>query len=366
MKVLHLSSERSWRGGEQQIAYLIAESKKLGVESFVAARKESVFEEYCIENNLPYISLGFKSELHLPTALGVKAFCDKNGIDIVHMHSSHSHAIGVLAHLMGNRSKLVLSRRVDFPVKDNFASRFKFNYKGIEAIICISDAIRTILTPSIKKKEIVYTAYSGIDINRFKEGSNKGVLHQEFKMNSTNKIVANISAVADQKDYFTFIETARLVLKKRNDVVFFIIGAGPMFDEIRDYINNLGLEQKIIMTGFRSDISDIIKELDVFLITSKTEGLGTTILDAFANRIPLVATLAGGIPELVRHNETGLTAPIKDAKQLASHVCHMLDNEGLAEALTNNAHDLLLSQFTKDKMALANVAVYNNVLKLKN
>lgn len=146
-------------------------------------------------------------------------------------------------------------------------------------------------------------------------------------------------------------------------MVFFIVGDGPLFSEVENYIKERKLEGKIIMTGFRDDVPKIIKELDVFLITSKTEGLGTTVLDAFANHIPMVATQAGGIPEAVRHNETGLTAPIKDAKQLANHVVHLLENKGLAESLTNNAYQLLVEKFTKDKMAQGNIEVYQAVLK---
>ena len=363
MRVLHLSSERSWRGGEQQIAYLIGESEKLGIENFVATRKNSAFEEYCENEQIPHISLGFKNELHIPTALGIKAYCKKNRIDIVHMHSSHSHALGVLSHLMGNKAKLILSRKVDFPVKNNIASKFKFNYKGIAAIVCVSEAIKNILIPDIRRREILYVAHDGVSLDKFIDSKNTEILHQEFKLGQQNKIVANISAVADHKDYFTFVDAAALVLKQRDDVMFFIIGDGPLFHQIKEYIKKKDLQKSIMMTGFRNDIVNIIQEIDVFLMTSKTEGLGSTILDAFANHVPMVATEAGGIPEVVRHNETGLLAPVQDAKKLAKHVCHLLDNEGLVGALTNNAYSLLLSDFTKEKMALANVAIYKKVLK---
>ncbi len=362
MRVLHLSSERTWRGGEQQMAYLIEESEKIGVENFVAVRENTAFEKYCQEQNIPYISLGFKNEFHLPTALGIKSYCKKNKIDIVHMHSSHSHALGVISHLLGNKSRLVLSRKVDFPIKKNFASKFKFNYKGIEAIICVSNAIKEILKEDLSRPEVLRIAHDGISLDRFKNAKNNQILHKEFGLNPTQKIVANISAVADHKDYFTFVDTASLVLKKRDDVTFFIIGDGPMFDEIKGYIKEKGLEKNIIMTGFRNDITAIIQELNVFLMTSKTEGLGSTILDAFANHIPMVATQAGGIPEIVKHNETGLLAPVKDVIKLAENIIHLLANDGLAKVLANNAYQLLLADFTKDKMAQANVLVYKEVL----
>jgi glycosyltransferase involved in cell wall biosynthesis len=363
MRVLHLSSERTWRGGEQQMAYLIEESEKLGVHNFVAARKGSAFEGYCLDKNIPLISLGFKNEFHIPTSLGIKSYCEKNKIDIIHMHSSHSHALGVLSDLMGNKAKLILSRKVDFAVKKNFASKFKFNYKGINAIICVSNAIKEIVSVDLKRKDILYVAHDGISLERFSTSKDNNTLHEEFLLNREQKIVANISAVADHKDYFTFVDTAALILEERKDVTFFIIGDGPMFSDIEKYIKERNLQKNIVMTGFRDDIPDIIREIDVFLMSSKTEGLGSTILDAFANHIPMVATQAGGIPEIVNHNDTGLTAAVKDSKKLAVHVGHLLDNPGLAEALSNNAYSLLLRKFTKDKMALANVAIYKKVLK---
>lgn len=362
MRVLHLSSERTWRGGEQQLAYLLEESQKLGIENFVAARKDSAFITYCKKKGIPYIGLGYKNELHFPTALGIKSYCKKHNIDIVHMHSSHSHALGVLAHLLGNSAKLVLSRKVDFPVKPNFASKYKFNYKGINAIICVSEAIKEILKPDIARKDILYIAHDGISLDRFKTSKNNNILHKDFGLAPNSKIVANISAVADHKDYFTFVDTAQLILKENPSVTFFIIGDGPLYDEVKQYISDKRLQNHVIMTGFRSDIPDIIKEIDVFLMTSKTEGLGSTILDAFANNIPMVATQAGGIPEVVKHNETGLTAPVKDCQQLAKHVSLLLESQGLSTALSNNAYKLLIKDFTKDQMALSNIEVYKKIL----
>src|SRR5205809_850081 len=136
MNVLHLSSEKTWRGGEQQIAYLIEESIKNGLNCHVACRKNTPFEDYCKRKNLPFIPLPFANEFDFYTALQIKKYCRQHKIEIVHAHSAHSHAISVWADLMGNSAKIILSRRVDFPVKNNALSRFKYNYKGITRIIC--------------------------------------------------------------------------------------------------------------------------------------------------------------------------------------------------------------------------------------
>jgi glycosyltransferase involved in cell wall biosynthesis len=101
------------------------------------------------------------------------------------------------------------------------------------------------------------------------------------------------------------------------------------------------LTDKFHFLGFRPDVPTLIADFDIFLFTSKTEGLGTSILDAFAAGIPTVATNAGGIPEIIVNNKTGLLCPVKDPKKLAQAVENLLSNELLAEKLVAGAKEKL-------------------------
>lgn len=360
MKVLHLSSERSWRGGEQQIAYLIEHSINKGIECFVACKKDSDFEDYCKRTNIPYFGVGFKNELDLFTAIELKNICNRKNIDIIHAHSSHSHAMAVWSVLLGNKSRFFLHRRVDFPMKNNFFSSFKFNFTRIEKVICISKKIEEIMRKDLKVPDKCLTVSSGIDLERFKNSKDNGELRKSLQIPDTAPIIGNISAIADHKDYFTFVDVADQVISSNPNAYFVLIGDGPLYAEISAYISTKKHKSHIIMTGFRADIPEIIKELNIFLITSKTEGLGTTILDTFANRIPVVATRAGGIPEAVVHEQTGLLAEVKDVKQLAINIQRLLKDKNLVEHLTTAAYEHLLAHFTKEKMAEGVIESYKN------
>lgn len=360
MKVLHLSSERSWRGGEQQIAYLIEASINKGIACFVACKKGSAFEDYCLKNNIPYIAVGFKNELDIFTALELKKICKQKGIDIIHAHSSHSHAMAVWSAILGNQTRFFLHRRVDFPMKNNFFSSFKFNFRGIEKIICISKKIEEVMRKDLKVPDKCLTVSSGIDLDRFSKSVDTGVLKKQLNIPENGKIIGNISAIADHKDYYTFVDVADQVIEKNPTTYFVLIGDGPLYEEIKSHIATKRNKTQILMTGFRNDIPEIIKELDIFLMTSKTEGLGTTLLDTFANRIPVVATRAGGIPEAVIHDETGLLADIKDVSTLVNHVTRLLADDQLCERLTERAYRHLLNNFTKEKMADGVIAAYQN------
>jgi glycosyltransferase involved in cell wall biosynthesis len=361
MTILHLSSEKTWRGGEQQIAYLLQELGKHQVRVFVACRRASAFEKYCQDQNIPHLSLPFANEFDIFTANQIKQYCRRHGIQILHAHSAHSHALAVWADLLGNHLPIVLSRRVDFPVKNNILSRYKYNYPAIRKIICVSDKIKEVMAPALKQPGKLVSIHSGIDLDRFEESYRNGKLHEELNLPLSTFLIGNVSALAPHKDYYTFVDTAAQLLNQDLDAKFLIIGDGPSRPEIEAYVAQKKLQKDILFLGFRQDIPEILPELDVFLITSETEGLGTTILDAFACRVPVVATAGGGIPEIVKNNQTGMLAAVKDKNMLATHVLNVLTIDTLRTRLIANA-TAFLQEFTKEKTALKTLAVYREVL----
>ena len=126
-------------------------------------------------------------------------------------------------------------------------------------------------------------------------------------------------------------------------------------------MRELGLEDHIIFTGFRTDVPDILPELDLFLITSRTEGLGTTILDAFAAGVPVAATAGGGIPELVEHEVTGLLADPGDDRVLAGYLERLLRDDELRGRLIRNGR-ARVREFSKERTAERTVEIYGKVV----
>ncbi len=362
MRVLHLVSEKTWRGGEQQVAYLIEELLKHGVKCFVACRRNTPFHEYCTRESIAHIALPFANEFDFSTAWQVKQYAQKQQADVVHVHSAHAHAISVWAYILGNHRPIILSRRVDFPVKKNVFSQFKYNHAGIARVLCVSDKIKEIVSQSLKRPEICATVYSGVDMSRFRNSRKTGKLHQEFNIPAHKAIIGNVSAIAPHKDYFTFVDTVELLVQQKTDAHYFIVGDGPQREQVQSYVNQKQLQNHITFTGFRKDIPEVLPELDVMLITSETEGLGTTILDAFACRVPVVATEAGGIPEIVKERETGLLAPVKRPDVLAQKVSLLLKDEGLRNQLVQTSA-YLAQQFSKENTALRTLQIYKEVVK---
>lgn len=364
MNILHVSSTKSWRGGEQQIAYLVEGVAQKGGKQWVFCVADSKMESYCLKKKINHFTYQKKSSFSLSTAKQIKQICVKNSIDIIHTHDSHGLTFTVLAaSVFSNKPAVIVSRRVDFPIGQNIFSKWKYNHPSIEKILTVSGFIKNLIAPKIKNQEKIEVVYDGIDKKRFLY-ENSGILHRAYEIDSDVKLIGNVAAIAPHKDYYTFVKTAEEFLKTTNQkVLFFIIGADDGEQEgIEQLIVEKNLQDKIILTGFRNDIPKILPELDIFLFTSKEEGLGTSILDAFACGVPVVATRAGGIPETVIHQETGLIAEVGDVEQLAKNIKLVLSNKTLAENLIKNAKSFV-NQFSIEKMVTNTYKVYEDVLK---
>jgi len=362
MKILHVSTADSWRGGEQQVAYLTVELQKKDIAQIICCPDSSPLSNNCKQHNLPVASFSSRGIVNIKLAQHIKHICERNSVTLIHTHDAHGHTAAVLsAIIFGNKIPIVVSRRVDVPVSKSPFSKIKYNHHAIKKIICVSEKIKEITSPSIKDKSKLCVVYSGIDPEKFKKETPSNKLHIELGLNESVPIVGNISALAPHKDYYTFIDTAEIVLKSRPDVRFVIIGDGPEKEQIHEYIEHKNLSTKIICTGFRNDISVIFPELTIFLMTSDTEGLGTSLLDAFAANVAVVSTAAGGIPEIVKHNQTGLLAPIRDVRKLSDYVIQLLEDDELRKRIAAHALEFVKT-FSKENTALNTLHYYDEVM----
>lgn len=360
MKILHISSEASWRGGEQQIAYLINESRAQGIDCHVITRSKSSFSLWCRENRIPFKELLFRGSLNLKAASAIKNYCSINKIDLVHIHSGKGHGLYALSTLLGLKTPAILSRRVDFPIASNPWAKWKYNLPLIKKIICVSDAIKRITENGVIEKSKLVTIYSGIDLERFKKIPDLD-LHSEYGIEKSKTLIGNVAALAPHKDHSTFLQTVKAAAMQDLNCHFLIVGEGKERIYIENQIEALDISEYVTMTGFRNDIPALLKALDVFMITSETEGLGTSVLDAFAANTPVLATAAGGIPEVVLHGRTGLQCDVKDHECLISELVRLISDVNLRTKLIEGASEHL-KEFTKEQTALKTIAIYKEAL----
>lgn len=366
MKILHISTRQNWGGGEQQLLnllqYLSNESHLLlcPSEALLHPKAKNTGKQTFTFPPLPQLV----QIITLPFRLW--SLVRQNQPDLIHTHDSTAHTIAWLAaYLWGIKTPIIVSRRVTLGNHKNFISRLKYNHPSISAYLCVSEAVRQSLWGVVSQINKLKVVYSGIDPARFPYKSPCSFLKDEFKLPAHIRLIGNIASLVTAKDYPTFLQAAAILLKKRNDLRFIITGDGPEGEHLKALSKQLNISPYVIFTGFRSDIEKVLPSLDVFLFTSKSEGLGTIVLDAMACGVPVVATRTGGIPEMIQHQETGLLAPAGDYQTLAESVARLLDDQALRTKIIRQAFTRV-NKFHASHMAEQTLAIYKEILNINN
>jgi glycosyltransferase involved in cell wall biosynthesis len=348
------------RGGEQQLAYLLEELRELGQDQEVLCVKGSPLETFCREKGI--LCLSYNKRISTDPLVGweIKRICRSHRIDLIHAHDSHAHTSAYLAAVFGNKTPIVVSRRVAFQQGKSGFSLQKYHHPAVRKILCVSEESRRVLLKHYKKPEQAVVVYSGIDLDKFCH-SNTGILHRELGIAPEIPLVGYIAAISPEKDFITFVDTAGLLLEGGLDARFLIIGGdGGDQERVERHIRAKGLGAQVHITGHRSDIPQVLPELSALLFTSAAEGLGTSLLDAMACGVPVVATATGGIPEIVLDGQTGLLAPVGDAAGLAEQVSRLFSAPVLREGLIRQAREHV-RRFSKEAMARETLREYEGL-----
>jgi glycosyltransferase involved in cell wall biosynthesis len=301
-------------------------------------------------------------ELDLKACYHIRSLIKKNQYDLIHAHTSHGHTLVYLASLKMSVPILV-TRRIDFSIFRHSRlklSLIKYRYMA-DYYIAISYKIKNVLVRDGIPEESIHVVHSGIDPQRFATTSHSK-LSSEFALKSNERAVINVAHLAECKGQKFLIQAIPLVLKHIPNVRFFIVGGGGLQDQLQALSVELGVEDKVIFTGFRQDVEAFYHLADLFVMSSVHEGLGTAILDAAALGIPVVATEAGGIPEIIEDGVTGRLVPPADHEQLAAAIVDALIDPGSSHRMAAQGQEKIRSEFTTEAMVAGNMAVYQKIL----
>jgi glycosyltransferase involved in cell wall biosynthesis len=359
--VLHIDSEYGWRGGQQQAAYLLEGMHQMGYKVAMVCQPGSELAHYCQDNALDFLPLRMHGEFDLLAGYAIARHCRKEGFTILQAHAAHAHAIALWAKLCYPRLKLVCTRRVDFSIRNSLFSRLKYTNPLVDRIVCISDLIRQVLFGDGVPAKLLTTIHSGVDVNKFDGLTVPEKFRQDLGIPADAFLVGTVAAIVGHKDYPTLLRAARIVLDRREGVTFCAVGDGDLKASMLKLAHELGLGQRFIFTGYRRDVGVFLKNFDLFVLSSQLEGLGTSILDAQAVGLPVVACHSGGIPEIVKNGVSGVLVPARNPQTLAQAILDLAANEKLRRRLSARAK-VAVKDFAIDQTVQHYLALYNDLV----
>ena len=177
----------------------------------------------------------------------------------------------------------------------------------------------------------IHTIYSPVDINKFNPNAKREKIRKEFQIEPEIKLIGTVGNINPWKGYEYFVEAANLIKSRFQNTKFLIVGAKldtqkDYFERLEGLIKKFNLEQDVIFTGRRLDMPDVMSDIDIFVLSSISESCPLVLLEAMASGKPTVATMVGGVPELVENGETGIIVRPKDSAAIADAVSYLLCN----------------------------------------
>lgn len=325
IRILELNFERTWRGGERQTLYNAKGFTDAGMDVDILCRKHFPLEKKAKENG--FLTMAFTNIFGVIFFLMIKG----GRYHILHVQTSH-----ILTYVMLTKpfhmAKVVFTRRIDFIPKGIFTL---LKYRLCTHVVAISCAIQRIVTNfGVKEVQLISSAVIQKQLNVARAND----IISDMHLLPHTKIIATTAAFVAHKDPFTMVKAIRHLAALRNDFVFLHFGSGDMMEEVRSKIEQEGLSDVYKIMGFHNNVEDFFGLMDAFAMSSSEEGLGSSVLDAFIYKVPVVATDAGGLKDLLADGR-GFMCKVKDATSLANNLDLIFRHPGSTARMVENAYE---------------------------
>ncbi|MGH7537346.1 MAG: glycosyltransferase [Gemmatimonadales bacterium] len=368
MRVLQVDAGREWRGGQNQVRLLTRElARSPGIDLKLVTKRGSELAERATAASVFVLTVPWRIGLDPRAWWFLRRFIRACRPNIVHVHDSHALALVRAALLRPTwRSPMrrwrhrqtsprqyedwsppvvVAHRRVDFHV------RARSNWFCANRIVAVSDAVKLVLIADGVLPRDITVIRDGVDPEEVRANA-RAVLdvRAQLRLASGTPLAVNVAALVPHKDQRTLIRAAAHARPIRPDLHWVIAGAGELRHTLEREIAHQQVGDRVHLVGYIPEADALIRESDVFVMSSKEEGLGSVILHALALGKPVVATAAGGIPEVL---PTECLVPVGDAEALAQKVVRSLDHPSPFP---------LPATLTAKSMAQATLALYHSLV----
>jgi glycosyltransferase involved in cell wall biosynthesis len=349
LRILQINTERGWRGGERQTLLTAVGLRARGHNVELLLRKGSALAERARALGLVVHTAGGGFAFGCWLALHGKRY------DVLHAQTAKVVAWAVAAAFV-NQRPVVFSRRTSFPVGAGvWLTRLK--WRRLDQMVAISEAAahapRALGVPT----QVIPSAVLPIAVDAAR-------IQQFLKQQALEgkRLVGTAAALSVEKDPVTLIHAAAKVCAQFEDVVFVHWGAaGAASHAAVQAITELGLQERYLLLGFEPDVEQLFAALSVFVMASRYEALGSSVLDAMLQNVPVVSTDAGGLKETVPAGR-GLVCTPGDVATMASHIAFMLAQPEQAQAMATVAYAAVRAEYAVDSMVERYIDVYRAVV----
>lgn len=332
------------------------------------------------EMNVAIESIPFRRLLNpladIKTFFALFAFYRLQKFDVVHTHMSKAALIGSIAAVCARIPVIVnTAHNLGFIALPNRALKLLFWVYDfvllratMDAVITVSMQVRErIVQTRLLSPTRVFAVHNGMSGQKMKVSEGDAAARRaEFGVSSDEILIVSVARLVWFKGLSTLISAMPLLLAKYPGARIVVAGEGPLREELTKQAEDLGVGDRLVLTGERCDIPAILSAADIFVLPSVSEGMPISIMEAMAAGRPVVATDVGGVAELVDHNETGLLVPPRTPPALADALAQLALDPKQRAAMGARGQRRIASEFSPQQMAESTAAIYRGFLARKS
>ncbi len=363
LRVLGVDPELGFAGGETQVMGLALELRRAGHDVELACDPRGRLFRCAGAAGLVCHPLGIRNAIDLRAGMRLRALLARGGYDVVHFHTARAHAMAPFAR--GRARALVVTRRMDYRPNRVFAP-YLYNH-AVDGVAAISERAAQALAEAGADRARITVIPSGVDCERFAPPSAaaRAAARERLGLKPDDLAVGAVGMLEERKGHRYLLKAvASLARGGRASAPprCLIAGAGPLGQELLDLCARLGISRLVTLLGLVEDARTLLEALDIFAFPSIKEGLGVALLEAMAAGLPVVASRAGGVGEVVEDGRSGILTPPGDASAIAAALATLAGDRGRAQRFGAEARARACRRFSMAAMARETVTLYRACL----
>lgn len=242
----------------------------------------------------------------------------------------------------------------------------KASLRLMDAVVCVSAGQAAKARRAGVPASLLHVIRNAVDLSRF-EQTDSSYRDRMLALFSRppRYLVGAAGRFSPEKGFAVLVEAAAQVSKEKAEVGFVLFGDGPLRDSLTAQIAALGLQEKIVLAGFRPDLDRWLPSLDLLALSSYTEGLPSVVLEAFAARVPVAATAVGGTPEVIEEGRSGYLVPPGEPSMLARRILDVLADESRRQQMGECGYQRIQREFTFAVQAEQYRQLFDRVLRTR-
>lgn len=205
---------------------------------------------------------------------------------------------------------------------------------------------------------------NGIDTSRFSAvPSVRSAVQHELGLPLNARVIGTVGRLSRPKSHDVLLRAAAPMLAGSEGARLLFVGDGPERGNLERLAARLGVSDHVVFTGNRDDVARLLNAMDVFVLSSRSEGLPLVVIEAMATKLPVVASAVGGVPSVIDHEQTGLLVSTSDDLALRIAIGQVLGNEDFARGLGHRARAVVMERFSSQQMCRAHLSLYSRLLQ---